>query len=108
LGDKFPEAGVGKNWMDHFMEKHSNRLGAYYARGLDSACGCAVNPATKEAYFSLLRDTLSKGDDDKPIEPHCIWAFDESGFQGADEGKERVTGVSGAHTVYEQQSGSKE
>lgn len=108
LGDKFPETGVGKNWTDRFIEKHSNRLGTYYARGLDSARGRAVNPATKNAYFSLLHDTLSTGDNGKPIEPHCIWAFDESGFQGADEGKERVIGASGVHTVYEQQSGSKE
>ncbi|KAH7917348.1 DDE-domain-containing protein, partial [Leucogyrophana mollusca] len=43
-----------------------------------------------------------------PIEPDCIWAFGESGFQGADEGKERVIGPSGQHTVYEQQSGNKE
>ncbi|KAG2053206.1 hypothetical protein BDR06DRAFT_886513, partial [Suillus hirtellus] len=31
LGGKFPETGVGKNWTDRFMEKHSNRLGTYYA-----------------------------------------------------------------------------
>jgi hypothetical protein len=26
LGDLFPVGGVGKNWTDHFMEKHSEAI----------------------------------------------------------------------------------
>ncbi|KAJ8595504.1 hypothetical protein M405DRAFT_727901, partial [Rhizopogon salebrosus TDB-379] len=26
LGDSFPKTGVGKNWTDCFVEKHSSRL----------------------------------------------------------------------------------
>ena len=26
LGDRFPEGGVGKNWISQFMEKHADKV----------------------------------------------------------------------------------
>lgn len=64
LCDAFPKKGVGVNWMDHFMEKHSNELGTYWSSPLDSAHGCAVNTTTNKAYFDLLEDTIMKNNID--------------------------------------------
>lgn len=37
LGNKFPKEGIGKQWTDHFVEKHSNQLGTYSTRPLEAA-----------------------------------------------------------------------
>ena len=42
LGDDFLEDGVGKQWTDHFVEKHSNHLDAFYigmSRGIPLKIG---------------------------------------------------------------------
>ncbi|KAG2047938.1 hypothetical protein BDR06DRAFT_830602, partial [Suillus hirtellus] len=39
LGDAFPQSGVGKNWTQRFVEKHSDHLRAYRAHSLDTARG---------------------------------------------------------------------
>ncbi|KAF9501087.1 hypothetical protein BDN71DRAFT_1380512 [Pleurotus eryngii] len=49
LGDKFPEGGVGKNWTDRFLERHSDSLSVYWGHHLEDKRGWAVNPTTNKA-----------------------------------------------------------
>lgn len=46
LRDDFPEGGVGINWTNHFIERHSSRLGRYWSSSHESARGRAVNETT--------------------------------------------------------------
>ncbi|KAG1717920.1 hypothetical protein EDB19DRAFT_1921662 [Suillus lakei] len=46
LGDDFPEGGVGINWTNHLIERHSSCLGWYWSSSLESAQGRAVNETT--------------------------------------------------------------
>ncbi|KIJ18804.1 hypothetical protein PAXINDRAFT_71306, partial [Paxillus involutus ATCC 200175] len=39
LGRTFPETGVGKNWIDRFLEQHSSDLSRYWSAPLDTSCG---------------------------------------------------------------------
>ncbi|KAF9493872.1 hypothetical protein BDN71DRAFT_1394190 [Pleurotus eryngii] len=59
LGDKFPEGGVGKNWTDRFLERHSDSLSFYWGHHLKDKQGRAVNPTTNKAWFDLLEKTLA-------------------------------------------------
>lgn len=103
LGDSFPESGVGKNWTQHFVEKHSDHLRAYRAHSLDGARGRAVNPTTNKAWFEMLKDVLESGDDDKPMAPECIWGVDETGIQpGGGSSQERALGGAGMQVQYQQ------
>ncbi|KIO07588.1 hypothetical protein M404DRAFT_109526, partial [Pisolithus tinctorius Marx 270] len=63
LGDAFPEAGVGTNWTNHFLSRHDDQLGRYWSSPLKAKHGHV--------------DTITK----QGIEPDCIWAADETGFQ---------------------------
>jgi hypothetical protein len=81
LGDDFPAAGVGANWTERFITKHSKQLTMYTPRLLDSKRAHAINPTTHAAWFKLLGETLKSGDDGKPIAQECCWGVDESGFQ---------------------------
>lgn len=103
LGDLFPADGVGKQWTNRFMEKHSDVLGTYWSHSLDNARGRAVNPATNESWHNLLEEMLLTGDDGKPIAQECLWAVDETGFQPAGGLRERVVGPKGVKTQYQQQ-----
>ena len=77
LGDTFPETGVGKNWTNQFVSCHSNQLGQYWNSSLDTAKGHAVNKNTNQAWYQLLHTTING----EKIDPDCIWAADETGFQ---------------------------
>ncbi|KAG1832779.1 hypothetical protein EV424DRAFT_1312540, partial [Suillus variegatus] len=37
LGDDFPKDGVGINWTNCFVERHSSRLGQYWSSSLKNA-----------------------------------------------------------------------
>ncbi|KAG1877373.1 hypothetical protein F4604DRAFT_1680054 [Suillus subluteus] len=96
--------GVGKNWTDHFVGRHSAQLGHYWSSSLDTACGRAVNPNTNVEWYKLLEETL----EEKNIEPDCIWAADESGFQPGEGLKECVFGPAGRSNQYQQCDGNHE
>lgn len=65
LGDKFPASGVGHNWTDRFLTKHSDRLKMYWTHSLDEKRGRAVNPVTNAAWFDLLQAVLQGKKDDE-------------------------------------------
>ncbi|KAJ7352996.1 hypothetical protein DFH08DRAFT_662183, partial [Mycena albidolilacea] len=59
LGDDFPADGVGVNWTQCFVEKHSDHLQTCWGKSMDNKCGRAVNPHTNKAYFDLVEEVLA-------------------------------------------------
>ncbi|KAI5118537.1 hypothetical protein M0805_009689, partial [Coniferiporia weirii] len=76
LGGNFPPTGVGKNWADHFIIKHSDHIKVYLSRPLDMKHAHAVNSTVNTAWFDLLGKYIEKYD----IQPECLFGSDESGF----------------------------
>jgi hypothetical protein len=105
-GDDFP--GVGKRWTDRFVEKHSDRLKPYWSRPLDGARARAVNPITKEAFFTTLKSTINGEEGEEPIRPECMYGTDETGIQEGIGTKERVLGGAGKKVQHQQRSGERE
>lgn len=107
-GNAFPETGVGKEWTHHFVSDNNDRIGAYWSKPLDQSRARAVNPATKEHYFKMLREVVEgNGEDDViPLELH--YGVDESGFQKGVGQKERVFGASRQKIQHQQRSGDRE
>jgi hypothetical protein len=88
LGDAFPIGGVGKQWTHWFVEKHSSKIKMSWSTPLESKRGLAVNPHTKDAWFSLLQQTIM----DYGIEEECTYGSDEIGCNPAEGRKECVMG----------------
>jgi hypothetical protein len=59
LGERFPAGGVGKQWTNHFVKKYSSKIKMSWSTPLKSKCGCAVNPHTKDVWFSLLQQIIT-------------------------------------------------
>src|ERR1700728_4676871 len=59
LGDLFPDGGVGKNWTNCFVEKHSEAIKMSWSQPLEMKRGQAVNPFTN---YELLGDTVKNYD----------------------------------------------
>jgi hypothetical protein len=104
LGDQFPGEGVGKNWTQRFVEKHSDRLKSSWATPLDSKRGRAVNPSTNDAWWELLGDISQKYN----IKPHNTYGVDEFGTQTGAGERERVIGPKKHGPHYQQRSGNRE
>ncbi|KAF8174026.1 hypothetical protein K438DRAFT_1525755, partial [Mycena galopus ATCC 62051] len=126
LGDQFPESGVGVNWTQRFVEKHSVRLQAFWGKPMDNKRGRAVNPHTNTAYFDMVEEVLAgkrdyefKQDFDNesgspadfvpvPIKPENIYACDKSRFFPAGGVRQRVIGARGAPQQHQQIDGGRE
>lgn len=80
LEGTFPESGVGLNWVDQFLERHSNRIRTYRAHPLEVLCGRAVNEYTHWHYFDILKHILDTGDDGGSLLPENIYGSDETAF----------------------------
>jgi hypothetical protein len=76
----------------------------YWSSALDSSCGCAVNPVTKEEYFRILKDVREKHN----IPDELVYGADETGIQSGIGVTERVIGPAGAKIQHQQQSGTQE
>lgn len=108
-GAAFPEKGVGKQWTNRFVTKHSARLQSYWSHPLESARGRAVNENTKEEYFKLLKSALDGIDSDGlPISPDLIYGTDETGIQQGIGTRERVFGPAKQSVQHQQRSGTRE
>ncbi|KAG1760555.1 hypothetical protein EDD22DRAFT_759753, partial [Suillus occidentalis] len=66
---------VGINWTHRFIEKHSDCIKVSCIRPLESKRGRAVNPATNEAWWTILQETLMKYN----IKQHNTYGVDEAG-----------------------------
>lgn len=86
LGKSFP--GVGKQWTNRFIEKHSERIRMSWASPLDEKRGRAVNPNTNTAWFDLLEKTIK----DYDIVEETTYGTDEIGCSGTTGPRERVMG----------------
>jgi hypothetical protein len=104
LGSTFPETGVGKNWIDRFLERHSSDLGRYWSAPLDMSRGRAVNENTNKAWFDLLGKTINE----KNISEDCLWAADETGFQPGGGLRERVIRPAKKKRQHQQRDGNRE
>jgi Tc5 transposase DNA-binding domain len=98
LGSKFPEAGVGKNWTDQFVEKHLEQIKTFWAHSLESKWGWAMNPHMKEAYHTILNELVQKHD----ITPKRTFAIDEIRMQGSLGQPESVIGARKMGPQYQQ------
>ena len=72
-----------------------------WSRPLETKCGQAINPFTKEAFYELLGDTVTKYD----ISEDWTWGVDEIGIQGSMGMPERVMGARKLGPQYQQQDG---
>ena len=100
---------MGKEWPYRFLEKHSDRLHRYKARGLDDVRSRAVNENSNTMWFNIVEEIQLRGDDGNPIAPECTYGMDESGFQpNGNEGYEVVIGAAGKKLQYQQRKGTRE
>jgi hypothetical protein len=104
LGTKFPALGVWKQWTHHFIEKYSDTIKMSWSTPLDSKRGRAVNPHTAEAWFSLLKQTIT----DYNVEEECTYGTDEIGTNPAEGQKEHVMGGKKSGPQYQQRDGNRE
>jgi hypothetical protein len=101
LGDLFPVGGVGKNWTDRFMEKHSEAIKMLWSQPLETKRGQAINSFMKEAFYELLGDTVTKYD----INEDWTRGVDEIGIQGSMGMPERVMWAHKLGPQYQQRDG---
>ena len=104
LGEIFPASGVGKQWTNRFVEKYSSKIKMSWSTPLESKRGRAVNPHTKDAWFSLLQQTIT----DYGVEAECTYGTDEIGCNPAEGQKERVMGSLKPGPQYQQRDGNRE
>ena len=95
LGVRFPEDRLGKNWATRFITKHHNQIGMYWSSALDGSRGCAVNPITKNEYFTILKQLR----EDFNIPDELVYRADETGIQTGIGVTERVIGPADANIV---------
>lgn len=109
LGDAFPRGGVGKCWVDRFLDRYQDRIQTYRAHPLESLRGRAVNPFTHCGFYDLLGTVLETGDNGSPIVKENIYGSDESGFQtGTGSSNEKVIGATGKRIQHQQKTGNRE
>ncbi|KLO04330.1 hypothetical protein SCHPADRAFT_840746, partial [Schizopora paradoxa] len=101
LGPSF--RGVGENWTDRFLSKHSGRIRVYSSSPLDKARANGANPVTHELFFKILKETIEKYN----IEPDCIFGADETGFLPGRAGSEKVIGKAGKKEQHAKESGNR-
>lgn len=107
-GDAFPASGLGKQWSNRFIEKHSKCLKQYWSHALDKSCARAVNPHTKGQFYDIVEEEIEGGNRKEPIAPDCIHGTDETGIQSGVGTTERVFGPAGKSIQHQQRSGDRE
>lgn len=104
LGAAFPRGGIGKKWSCRFVEKHSNRLGTYWSRPLDTARGRAVNENTNTAWYNIFIDTKTTNN----VPDELLYGSDETGILPGGGTTQRVIGRKGKKVQHQQRSGDRE
>jgi hypothetical protein len=100
LGEDCPP--LGQKWSERFVSRHQDKLKSTWSRKMETNRGRAVNATNHSDWFELLGKTI------EGVDPDCIWAADETGFQPSAGQKERVIGRRDAKTTYQQRGGSQE
>lgn len=101
-GNKFP--GVGLNWADRFLERHSDRLKTFFSSPLESSRARAANPATHKMFFDILERVMRENN----IEFDCIYAADETGFMPGRASTAKVIGRAERKTQHRKESGNRQ
>ncbi|SJL16830.1 uncharacterized protein ARMOST_20359 [Armillaria ostoyae] len=104
LGDHFLIGGVGKKWTHRFLEKYSDRIKMTWSTPLEEKQGCAVNPHTNEAWFTMLGEVIKKYD----IAEELTYRTDEIGCSESTGQRDRVMGAHDRRPHYQQIGGSRE
>ncbi|KAF8500135.1 hypothetical protein F5888DRAFT_1610592, partial [Russula emetica] len=73
-----------------FVSDNNDRIGAYWSKPLDHSRVRAVNLATKDHYFKMLREVIKGSGEDDVIPSGLQYGVDEFGFQKGVGQKERV------------------
>ena len=105
LGDEFPPLGVGKNWTEHFILRHSGRIKMSDSRPLEDKRGRAVNPTANKHYWELIESIVKK----YGIREATTFGSDEVGVQSRGSERERVaTSSKKKGPQYQQRAGTRE
>lgn len=96
--------GVGVQWTERFVQRHSDALAMYWSSGLDSKRGRAVNPTANAKWQELLKQLLEEFN----IQAEDIYGTDETGFMSGIGQKERVIAGRGKKVQHQQRSGDRE
>ena len=104
LGSDFPENGVGKNWINQFVEKHSSRLQTHWSKPLEALWGRAVNPTTLKAWYDMYSDVKERYN----IDSNCIYGTDEIGTHSSDGLPQQIIGQKKKGPQYQQWGGNRE
>jgi hypothetical protein len=88
-----------------FQRQESERIGLL---DLYRTRAWAVNPVTKDHYFTILGKVIEGQGGDNVIPPELHYGVDESGIQKGVGQKERVYGPKGQQCQHQQRSGDRE
>jgi len=69
-----PDATVGQNWLNRFLDRHTDQLSHFWSTTLMTVCGGALNEANVDHWYKLLQDII----DEHNISQELIFAMDES------------------------------
>lgn len=94
--------GVGEQWTNHFVLRHSDHIQTIWSSSLEGACARAANPTNNKEWFELLHTHVGN------VDPDCIWAADETGIQTGAAVHERVIGWKGKNVQHQACQGTHE
>ena len=94
--------GVGEQWTNRFVLRHSDRIQTIWSSSLEGARARVANPTNNREWFELLHTHLEN------VEPDCIWAADETGIQTGAAVHERVIGRKGKNLQHQTRQGTHE
>lgn len=87
--------GVGEQWTNCFVLRHSNHIQTIWLSSLEGDCAHAANPTNNREWFGLLHTHV------KNVDPDCIWAADETGIQTGTAVCEHVIGKKGKNIQHQ-------
>ena len=91
------------NWVDRFLERHSDCIQTCQAHPLEALRGRAVNEYTHRNYFNILKHVLDTGDDGGSLLVENIYGSDETGFRtGEGSSNRKVVGPAGQQIQHQQ------
>jgi hypothetical protein len=105
-GIDFP--GLGHNWADRFLLKHSDRLKPSWSRPLDDQRARGANPSSKAEYFGVLETVIEGEGGEDRIVAESMYGVDETGVQQGLGTKERVYGNPAKTFQHQKRSGGRE
>jgi len=69
-----PDATVGQNWLNRFLNRHTDQLSRFWSTTLTTVHGRALNEANVDHWYMRLQEII----DEHNISPALIFTMDES------------------------------